>query len=590
MSILQQFLQTAQADKPVYISDVRDAFQLEGSRPVHLHVRLYDDSVRCFALKLPACEGEEESRFAAEYLNATIYNVLSSLGAKEIAVYIDRGDAALLRYAQGLGETFQVDAPLSARSGYGKCLNVNERTLTSICGAQTRFRFRVEDIASEPEVPPVPVVSGAPVFAEIPARANRGMWMGMDIGGTDVKVVAALDGKLCAFKEYDWFPAEFSRAEQLIDPLLLLTRLMRGAACLEACGLGGQVPASAFDKSASDAEILSTAEEMERALGDRLRGFDGIGVCFPDVVIRDRIVGGETYKTRGMRENRALDYEAQFAKITVLCDDLRAFVRPGGVVRNTNDGPMAAFTTAVEQAAAGKESSDGFFAHTLGTELGTGWILSNGAIPEIPLEVYNFIIDLGSFVQRAYDVNDVRSVCNFNTGLPGTLQKYTSQSGVFRLAAKYLPQADPATFEGAFERGLLAWDGERLIVPAAPKDMRKPCLEYFMKAADDPASPCAEIFREIGEYLAVTWRETQYILEPACRTRTLFGRLVKTQACFEQICKGAQRIVPGIEQEVADETLANTPLMRQLAVHPKYTVAQFAQAVGAVYYACAGEE
>lgn len=313
-------------------------------------------------------------------------------------------------------------------------------------------------------------------------------------------------------------------------------------------------------------------------------------MCFPDVVIRNRIVGGETYKTRGMRENRALDYEAQFAKITVLCDDLRAFVRPGGVVRNTNDGPMAAFTTAVEQAAVGKESSDGFFAHTLGTELGTGWILSNGAIPEIPLEVYNFIIDLGSFGQRAYDVNDVRSACNFNTGLPGTLQKYTSQSGVFRLAAKYLPQADPTTFEGAFARGLLARDGARLIVPAAPKDMRKPCLEYFMKAADDPASPCAEIFREIGEYLAVTWRETQYILEPACRTRTLFGRLVKTQACFERICEGARRIVPDLEQEVADESLANTPLMRQLAEHPKYTVAQFAQAVGAVYYACAGEE
>lgn len=89
-----------------------------------------------------------------------------------------------------------MDAPLSARGGYGKCLNVNERTLTSICGAQTRFGFRIEDIASEPEVPPVPVVSGAPVFAEIPARANRGMWTGMDIGGTDVKVVAALDGKL----------------------------------------------------------------------------------------------------------------------------------------------------------------------------------------------------------------------------------------------------------------------------------------------------------------------------------------------------------------------------------------------------------
>jgi hypothetical protein len=86
----------------------------------------------------------------------------------------------------------------------------------------------------------------------------------------------------------------------------------------------------------------------------------------------------------------------------------------------------------------------------------------------------------------------------------------------------------------------------------------------------------------------VTWRETEYLLRPACRRRTLFGRLVKTQACFELMCEGARRIVPDIEQAVADAGLANTDLMRQLAAHPVYTVAQFAQAVGAVYYACVG--
>ena len=70
-------------------------------------------------------------------------------------------------------------------------------------------------------------------------------------------------------------------------------------------------------------------------------------------------------------------------------------------------------------------------AHTLGTELGTGWVRPDGSIPEIPLEVYNFIVDLGSAPQQAYEADDARSVNNFNTGLPGTLQKYACQSGVF---------------------------------------------------------------------------------------------------------------------------------------------------------------
>jgi len=589
MSTLTQFIEAAQSDRPVYISDVRDAFLQEGIRPFHFHVKLYDDSVRRFALKVPDCEGAEESAFVVSFLNAMLYNALSALGAKRIDIYIDLKDAPLVAWAKSLGEAFQVNVPLVGRSGYGKCMNVNQRTLATLCGSQARFEFRLFDIADEPEAPEDrPAPAGTPVFAALPERAKRGMLMGMDIGGTDVKLVAALDGRLVAFKEYDWNPAACALAEQLIGPLCLLTRLMRAAVCMEASGMGDRVPAQVFDRAATDGEMASAVTEMEGLLGDRLRGFDGIGLCFPDVVIRNRIIGGETPKTYGMRMNRAVDYEAQFGKITNLCDVLKAYVTPGGVVMNTNDGPMAAFTTAVEQAAAGTDLSDGFFAHTLGTDLGTGWILPDGSIPEIPLEVYSFVIDLGSFVQRRFPAQDARSINNDNTGLSGTLQKYASQSGVFRLAAKFLPEADPEVYREALDKGLFVKDGERLIVPTAPLDMRKPCLEYFMREAERRESKCADIFREIGEYLAVTWRETEYLLRPACRQRTLFGRLVKTPACFALMCEGAKRIVPDIGLAVADEGLANTGLMKQLAAHPVYTVAQFAQAVGAVYYACVG--
>jgi hypothetical protein len=331
------------------------------------------------------------------------------------------------------------------------------------------------------------------------------------------------------------------------------------------------------------------AEAMESAAGDDLRSFDAIGLCFPDVVIRNRIVGGETHKTHGMRENKALDYEEQFAQITGLNDELAAYATPDGVVMNTNDGPMAAFTAAVEQAAGGGDVSHGFFAHTLGTELGTGWVKPDGSIPEIPLEVYNFIIDLGSFGQKAHDAGDVRSINNVNTDLPGTLQKYASQSGVFRLAAKYLPQKAPAVFQEALDAGVLAWEGDRLIVPTEPQDMRKPCLEFFMnKAAEPGQNDCAAIFREIGEYMAVTWQETDYILQPEAKARTLFGRLVKNPACFDLIREGGKARVPDLEQYAADGSLANTTLMQQLEAHPDYTVAQFAQAIGAIYYGCLG--
>lgn len=587
--MLNTFLRRARQDLPVYLTDVRRAFQAEGTRPFSLHVTLYDGSVKRFPLLLPGTRSEAEAEFAASYVHATVYNILSALGAVSIDVYLDPRDAQASALAAALDEVFQTRLPKARRAGYGKCLNVNERVLRFFAAGGGPFRFRTLDIAREPEVPPAaPIPAARGVFEKLPALTAGRVILGMDVGGTDIKLAASVNGRLRICKEFDWFPASCSTAREIIEPMLLLTRMTRAAASLCAMDREDLLDRTALGRHASAEELLRGTEAMERAAGENLRNFDAIGLSFPDVVIRSRIVGGETHKTHGMRENKALDYETQFARITNLADELAAYVTEGGVVMNTNDGPMAAFTAAVEQAAEGGDMSRGFFAHTLGTELGTGWIRPDGSIPEIPLEVYNFIIDLGSFAQRQYDAEDARSVINLNTGLPGTLQKYAGQSGVFRLAAKYLPQQAPAVFQEALERGLFAWEGDRLIVPTGPRDMRKSCLEFFMDKAAEGEKTCAGIFREIGEYMAVTWQETDYILEPEAKARTLFGRLVKDPACFALLQKGGSARVPGLQQYAADGSLANTPLMRQLEALPDYTVAQFAQAVGAIYYGCLG--
>ena len=100
MPTVQQFLEAAKSDRPVYISDVRDAFQRDGIRTFRLCATLYDGSTRCFLLKLPACSDGEEAAFVEEYLNATIYNILSALGAREIAVSFDPNDAFLTSYTE----------------------------------------------------------------------------------------------------------------------------------------------------------------------------------------------------------------------------------------------------------------------------------------------------------------------------------------------------------------------------------------------------------------------------------------------------------------------------------------------------------
>lgn len=585
--MVQQFLTLARQDESVFITDVRRAFQQGGTRPFHLHVELYSGEVRSFPLMLPVCENEAETAFAADYIHAMVYNILSSLGSAKLTVYLDPADEEAARLAAGLDTVFQLHAPKTERFGYGKCLNVNERVLSILSGGAKQFAFCVEDIAAEPELcADSTFAQGAPVFEQLPAIAADKMLLGIDIGGTDIKFSSSVNGKLALCKEFDWNPIDFPSSKEFLEPILLLTRLMRAGTALFAMEKDSEIVKSAFLKEATAAEMEAAACAMEAVAGASLSAFDGIGLSFPDVVIRNRIVGGETTKTRGMRENPALDYEADFLNLTDVCETLKAYTVPGGKVMACNDGPMSAFTTAVEQAAVGMDLSRGVFAYSLGTELGTGWLLPDGSIPAMPLEVYNFIVDLGSYQQKTYDCMDIRSTRNVNTNLPGSLQKYTGQSGVFRLAAKWLPEKAPEILRQAEERNLFAWDGERFVVPTQPEDMRKACLEFFMEKAAAGEPTCQEIFRTIGQYLAVTWAENQDLLSSPATERTLFGRLVKRQECFRLMCEGAAQREPSLVLHAADSALANTPLMQQLEQHPDYTVAQFAQAIGAIYYSC----
>ena len=123
-----------------------------------------------------------------------------------------------------------------------------------------------------------------------------------------------------------------------------------------------------------------------------------------------------------------------------------------------------------------------------------------------------------------------------------------------------------------------------MFVRQSPNDMRKPLLEYLMRLAADGDPAAEEIFREIGEFLAVTTEETEWMLAPKSRARILFGRFVKHKRCFDLMQEGAAarndvRFVAG------DGTLAFTPVMLELKNDPMHTVAQFGQAVGAAYFA-----
>ena len=570
--MISSLLKSAQAGGCLWLPDLQDMFDgAKDSEKAVLRLYGFKDDIRDLELSVPAFKSAEEREFAVKYLSAWIFNLLSAAGGRKLEIYSD-SEGAVRGLMPEISDIFE------NRGGYSKTVKVSRRICRIFGEKELCFEWkdiRGFDPAAAYTAKPGRCILNA--LARAGAEAEHTNCIGIDIGGTDIKLAASSGGKLAAVKEFDWNPARSITAEGITAPVLVLLRLMRAAIAEHLYELPEELSAkiaSAMKKDAGTDEMCAASEAVEDYLKDRINVLDAVGISFPDVCIRDRIVGGETPKTLGMRNNPDIDYETEFAKITGLADSVKALCRDSCKVRIINDGNTAAFTAAMELAAIGKDPGPGLLAHTLGTDLGTGWFDENGLIPEMPLEMYCFLTDLGSIPQSRFAADDLRSTLNENSGLSDT-RKYTSQAAAFRFAYEK---------DSGLLKGFIVEDGSTVRICDFPQDMRKPCLEHLMNLCG--SSETADgVFREIGFAFGKLSLIMEKILKPASASRYIFGRFVKSEACFKSLSEGFSAAAPHLRLIAADDSLAGTGLMKQLAKRSDVTVAQFGQAVGSVYYA-----
>ena len=573
--MIGDLLQRAQRGQALWLSDVREQAAGEEHDDVIFQLRTGDGCTRDFVWPVPGWNEAEERTFVLEYLAAAVFNTLSCFGGEQLCLFHPADSADYSSLFSDLRDLFQLQK--ARRDGYGKVIQIADR----LCRAEGKEHFSLLWADMEHYHPAETIVisrTGAlqERLKTLTQIVESGLYCGIDVGGTDIKAALAWKGKLLATKEYDWDPASYQTAEEITGPICLLARLLRLAV-----EFGDRDDFQrAIAKTASLPFMWETVEQLERESQLSLPLYAGIGLSFPDVVIEDRILGGETPKTRGMRDNTLLPYEMEFAKIGMLGKQLETLCEPGIRVRIANDGGVAAFTSAVEMVCQGKDVERGVFAHSLGTDLGTGWLPETGAFPPFPLEMYDFLIDLGSYPQRSFAAEDVRSVRNENSGLPDA-RKYLGQSAAFRLAYEKKPE---------LLANFLEENGERLVIRTSPEDKRKECLEHLMRKAEEGDADACAIFYEIGQNLGQISRETAFLLHPGTNQRYLYGRFVKHPLCFRLMQQGCRDCMPELELLPADDTLACSPLMLQLAARSDVTVAQFGQAVGAVYFGALQEE
>lgn len=537
----------------------RDArLLLEQTAAVQLALTLSDGRIRVFRYALPVSD-------AASFRTAfteTVGNLLACLGGLHLAVYPGESTDArrLLRDA---------DTLIRSEKGCARAIRVADR----INALLSLPPFTVE-VTDSPAAAPAPEsrCEQTSLACRLRDRARKclsGIRLGIDVGGTDIKAVAFRDGCLAAVKEFDWAPAEYDTPEEITEPVLLIAKLL-----IHAAAAYPDVPEYILRALRGEASTAEMADAVQMA-GDCPK-CESIGLSYPDVIIRDRITGGETPKTKGLQQHDPAHYEDALRKLAALREELSALLCDGGTLHIANDGNIAAFTAAAELSFCGNdgEIDRGVFAHSLGTDLGTGLLLSDGTFPEAPLELYTFRTGSEDKDALSRPPEDVRSALTVHSGLRGA-ERRIGQAAAFRYAYALAPRL----LDGFTEEV----DGT-VRVRTAPEDKRKALLEHLMACADAGDRDAEEVFVRIGRALAQITVEAETLLQTGMDKRYLFGRFVKRAHVFALIEKGFSGLCPGVRLVAADNAMAKSPLMCALAENGTVTVAQFGQAVGAVYY------
>lgn len=549
----QDFFQQFKTDSNIWIDEFRKEIKNhEDQYRIMFTVLSFVKNQKTYDLSIPKYETKEQRNLVENYLRASIFNIFSAVGGSKAVLYFDQSNQDLVELINRVLESFQIHE--KNRKKYGKVLNAVDRVCKNI--STESFSFATADLKEIPNQ----IINQKSHHAESAAaevlkeKINKGNYCGIDIGGTDIKIAFAKEGELIAIKEYNWNPASFVEAEQMIMPIVRIIKYI----CYNEKSREGDTLIE--DKDLQNEEHLDVPFQI-----------DGLGISFPDIVIQNRILGGESPKTKNMRETQKENYDIDFAKFTNLQTYLEDICAADNI-NIINDGNMAAFTAAFELQR--ENQSEPFIAHTLGTDLGTGWIYPDYSIPDFLLEMYGVIIDIQDENLIEYGPEDLRSIKNINSEL-ADVRRYVGQEAAFRIAY----QINPELLEGFLDEK----DGN-IRVMDSPIDRRKECLQHLMDEAENGNLDAAEVFIEIGRNFGHCMNEMEYLYGISVENRYLFGRFLRSQKCVSCLKEGCRQTNSRINIIAVDENFGTSSLMKDLEQKFNQTVAHFGQAIGAIYF------
>jgi hypothetical protein len=527
------------------------------------------------------------------YLLAMLNNMVVSFGGASLALYFDTSDETTAELCAEARAEFDVDRNDNRRSGYGSYVNYINRMNTVL--NLDRFSMSLMDLGEWKEPDPAREFRlyerrAEKKELELLRRAALEMdgkcFCSLDVGGNSIKgaVVSGMD--ITVTKEYQWFPTGLKTAEAMNGPQLLMLRFLSDYTGAAEQGLdtkAGPV-ACALRPDASCDTVRAAAEYLEARGISPHRRFDAIVIGFPDIVVANKIAGGETFKQRGMKMNPGIDYETEFFKTSELDNLARPYAKEGAPVIVLNDTNTASYLISAEQSLAEETIIDeqGMFVNSVGTEMGTGFISRGGTIQYIPLEDYQHVIDLGNTAYAQYPLNDIRSVNNMNTGISGTVQKYVTQLGLFRMAVTAFAEKDTSVIEAWAAQHLIRYDPaeDRIEMITDPVNAREKLTWLLTDNLLNEQNPVMEgVLRAMGKAMGILIDQDLLLFPEIRPVRLMSGGIMAGDAAFDLFRGALKAHNPSYEVIRLDENTVHNPLLKKIPREKR----NFTVAVGSAF-------
>lgn len=581
--------------KPLFLSELQERIsRLPAGERQEIRLLVWvnkEQEYRKLCFEMPKGETlQGERELYRRYLLAMMNNLLVSFGGAGLELYFDETDQELKSLTEEAVAEFQADSPRNDRKSYGVYLNYINRM--NVFLGLGRFAFQLKDLSAWPKLDPekeyriyVPQKEEEELkLLKRTATELEGRCIcSLDVGGNSIKGAVVKDGRALVLKEYQWYPTGCRTAQEMNDPMLLMVRFL--SACTGLMERDGNLAAAeaAFAKNVPYRQLLAETEALERS-GICTKGrFDAIVIGFPDIVVHNKIAGGESFKHQGMKNNPDTDYEVEFFKTSDLDELAAPYAKEGAPVVVLNDGNAASYITSVEQTFAPESFIDenGMFCCTIGTEMGTGFISRGGTIQHIPLEGFQHVIDLGNEEYQKYPPADLRSVNSTNTGIPGVVQKYISQMGLFRMALTALWESKDPLFEKLQEMGLIAYDAgaDTLYSVLEPEDRRGTLTRFLVSQLSEGCPAVEEAFRMMGKAMGILIDQDRLIFPEITTRRLLSGGIIADDRAFALMREGLRAYNPSYDVMRLDEETMYSPLLRSMTPEQR----SFNVAIGSAY-------